>query len=207
MVSTANVLFISIRLNKTISNFCALHKVILRHAKDKNLVSLIPSGTSYFVAEFRDSLGYTGVKRALGAEEIDGSPVIAEKFGENISSRPQPVRPWIIECSVTPRYQELHDAIGEYFQGKMAEEEVAGLTAGVKKICLREGSVFCGKLVLTPKAGKLPWYGKHMMIAGGKRLITQEALKCKLCKGHDHTTIDCKGQLNNVDPILLYPPS
>lgn len=49
---------------------------------------------------------------------------MAEKFGENLASRPSPARSWIIECSVAPRYAELLEALRGHFQDSLAEEEV-----------------------------------------------------------------------------------
>ena len=62
--STANILFVAIRTKKTISNFCALHKLILETSKANGLVSLIPSGTSYFVAIYKDNISYISAKKA-----------------------------------------------------------------------------------------------------------------------------------------------
>ena len=45
---------------------------------------MIPSGTSYFVAIFKDNISYISAKKALSYHQINGIPVVAEQFGENV---------------------------------------------------------------------------------------------------------------------------
>ena len=83
LTTTANVHLIAVRRDKSMTNFCTRHKLTLEHTEGRGLVSLIPSGTSHFVAEFRDNIGYAAAKRALESYEVGGVPVVAEKSGEN----------------------------------------------------------------------------------------------------------------------------
>ena len=94
---TFYALFVTIRINKSLANFYALHKFIVKDIQESLLVSLIALGTSYFVAECNSSVGFVALKKVLNCEKIRELLVVAERFGENIKKGWASVRAWIVE--------------------------------------------------------------------------------------------------------------